>query len=101
MNNPILDDKFEEMPDLLLTTYRIESLRSQAIILEEATKDFAGSMTNFEIYRGTVYEVAFYCFEKSLIEVILMSCDYNQTKAAAILGINRGTFRKKMKGYGL
>jgi len=37
--------------------------------------------------------------EKPVIEVILSHVDGNQTKAAAMLGVNRNTLRKKIKIY--
>lgn len=40
-------------------------------------------------------------FEKPLLEEILEKVRGNQTRAAAILGLNRGTLRKKLKAHGL
>lgn len=37
--------------------------------------------------------------EETLFKVVLDYCDGNQSKAAAYLGINRGTFRKKIAQY--
>ncbi len=39
--------------------------------------------------------------ERELIQQVLASCDFVQTKAAARLGINRNTLHKKIKEYGL
>ena len=39
-------------------------------------------------------------FEKPLLEEILEKVRGNQTRAAAILGLNRGTLRKKLKEHG-
>lgn len=39
--------------------------------------------------------------EKPLIEMVLQLTNGNQSKAAIILGISRGTLRKKMAIYGL
>ncbi len=39
--------------------------------------------------------------EKPLLEVVLEQTHGNQSKACLILGINRGTLRKKMQLYGL
>lgn len=39
--------------------------------------------------------------EPPLLEIVMQSTRGNQTKAAAILGINRGTLRKKLRQYGL
>ncbi len=39
--------------------------------------------------------------EKPLIEMVLQQTSANQSKAAIILGLSRGTLRKKMAEYGL
>ena len=39
--------------------------------------------------------------EKPLIEAVLEHCGHNQSKAAQVLGLSRGTLRKKMVQYGL
>lgn len=39
--------------------------------------------------------------EAPLLEIVMKFTHHNQTKAAAILGINRGTLRKKLQQYGL
>lgn len=39
--------------------------------------------------------------EEALYRVVLEYCDGNQSRAAAYLGINRGTLRKKLSQYSL
>ena len=39
--------------------------------------------------------------EKQLIEVALKQCDYNQTKAAEVLGISRDAMKRKIKKFGI
>ncbi|MGS2743403.1 DNA-binding transcriptional regulator Fis [Halomonas sp. LS-001] len=39
--------------------------------------------------------------EAPLLTSVLAYTDGNQTRAAAVLGLNRGTLRKKLKHYGL
>lgn len=39
--------------------------------------------------------------ERPLLEVLINYTAYNQVKMAKILGISRGTLRKKLKQYGL
>jgi Fis family transcriptional regulator len=48
-----------------------------------------------------VYEVVMAEVELPLIEATMEYTENNQFQAAKILGINRGTFRKKLKHYGL
>ncbi len=39
--------------------------------------------------------------ERPLLEATLKHCDYNQSKAAIILGLSRSTLRKKLETYGI
>jgi Fis family transcriptional regulator len=48
-----------------------------------------------------VYGVVLENMERPLIEVVLDHTQGNQTRAAAILGLNRNTLRKKMQVYGI
>lgn len=49
-----------------------------------------------DVYRLVMTEV-----EAPLFESVLEHTRGNQTKAAEVLGLNRGTLRKKLKQYGL
>jgi Fis family transcriptional regulator, factor for inversion stimulation protein len=49
-----------------------------------------------ELYRMVLAEV-----ERPLLEAVLQQAQGNQCRAAAYLGISRGTLRKKIKEYGL
>ena len=49
-----------------------------------------------ELYRMVLAEV-----ERPLLEAVLQQAQGNQCRAAAFLGISRGTLRKKLKEYGL
>jgi len=48
---------------------------------------------------GNLYELLLSEVEKPLIETVLAHVQGNQTRAAEMLGINRGTLRKKMQQY--
>lgn len=48
-----------------------------------------------------LYELILKEIEQPLLSVVLEKCRGNQTKCAQILGLNRGTLRKKLKTYGL
>lgn len=55
----------------------------------------------FDANHGSAYHKALAQFEKPLLKEILSQCHGNQTKAAEVLGLNRGTFRKKLIQHGL
>jgi len=48
-----------------------------------------------------VYQMVLDQVEPGLLETVMQHAEGNQTRAAEMLGINRGTLRKKLKQYGL
>ncbi|MDY6797879.1 MAG: DNA-binding transcriptional regulator Fis [Pseudomonadota bacterium] len=48
-----------------------------------------------------VYQLVLSEVEAPLLEQVMKYTRNNQTKASAMLGLNRGTLRKKLKQYGL
>jgi Fis family transcriptional regulator len=63
--------------------------------LEKFLKDLDGaSVTN-------VYDMVMKTVEKPVLEVVMRHAGDNQSQAAAILGINRNTLRKKLGDHGL
>jgi Fis family transcriptional regulator len=49
----------------------------------------------------SVYPMILADIEPPMLKAVLEHCRHNQTKAANILGLNRGTLRKKLKLYGM
>ncbi len=50
---------------------------------------------------GQLYDLVLREVEEPLFRAVLDYSQGNQSRAAEILGINRGTLRKKLKNYGL
>jgi Fis family transcriptional regulator len=50
---------------------------------------------------GDLYQLVIGEVEKPLFEAVLQFTNGNQSEAAEILGINRGTLRKKLRSYNL
>ncbi len=48
---------------------------------------------------GNLYEMVLSEVEQPLLETVLRHAQGNQSRAAELLGINRGTLRKKLKQY--
>ncbi|MCW8828350.1 MAG: DNA-binding transcriptional regulator Fis [Gammaproteobacteria bacterium] len=50
---------------------------------------------------GELYQLMLGEVERPLLEKVIEHTRGNQTQASQLLGINRGTLRKKLKQYGL
>jgi len=50
---------------------------------------------------GRLYELVLREVEEPLFRAVLDYAEGNQSRAAEILGINRGTLRKKLRHYGI
>ncbi|UZJ46190.1 DNA-binding transcriptional regulator Fis [Marinimicrobium sp. C6131] len=48
-----------------------------------------------------VYNMVMAEVEAPMLEIVLKYTRHNQTRAAQVLGLNRGTLRKKLKQYDL
>lgn len=69
--------------------------------LEKLTRDLvAAALSQFPPDHARLYEEVVGRVEKELIHQVLARCDQVQIKAAAQLGLNRNTLRKKLKEWG-
>lgn len=71
--------------------------------LRVATEEALGNyFASLEGHRpGRLYDLVLREVEEPLFRAVMVYVEGNQTHAATILGINRGTLRKKLKEYGL
>ncbi len=67
--------------------------------VEQAVTNYFQHLEGQEVTE--VYDMVLSEVEAPLLEVVMKYCRHNQTKAALVLGLNRGTLRKKLKQYGL
>jgi len=75
----------------------------KTVTLKRVVKD---TLRNYFVNIGEEQPVDFYNIlleevERPLLEVLINHTHYNQVKMAQILGISRGTLRKKLKQYGM
>lgn len=73
-----------------------ESLSSH---VERAVRQYFKTLADAE--PTNLYELMLAQLEKPLLSVVLEQTRGNQSKTAEILGLNRGTLRKKLKAYDL
>ncbi|ADY73458.1 two component, sigma54 specific, transcriptional regulator, Fis family [Desulfurobacterium thermolithotrophum DSM 11699] len=81
----------------------VKDLKPTAIIskepaFEEAIRNFVVEIFTVEQKeKNNLYDLVIKSAERILISEVLKYCNYNQVKAAKILGIHRNTLRKKIK----
>jgi Fis family transcriptional regulator len=78
---------------------KTRSTDSLASSVEEAVKGYLKTMEDEQI--TDLYELVLSEVEAPLIECVLQVTNNNQSQTASILGLNRGTLRKKLRKYGL
>lgn len=67
--------------------------------VEQAMKNYFSQLENEN--PTDIYELVMAEVEAPLMESVMAYTNGNQTKASTVLGLNRGTLRKKLKMYGL
>lgn len=72
-------------------------LISQAV--DEAVSQYMDQLDGHPTYG--IYDMVIQSVEKSLFEVILRHTNGNQSQAAILLGMNRGTLRKRLVQAGI
>jgi Fis family transcriptional regulator, factor for inversion stimulation protein len=75
------------------------SAESLASSVEEAVKGYLNTMADEQVTE--LYDLVLSEVEVPLIECVLQFTNNNQSQTANILGLNRGTLRKKLRKYGL
>ncbi|GAA6183962.1 MAG: DNA-binding transcriptional regulator Fis [Aliiglaciecola sp.] len=67
--------------------------------VKQAVNKYLRQLDNTDV--ENVYELVLAEVEAPLLEEIMTFTRGNQTRAAIMMGINRGTLRKKLKQYGM
>ena len=67
--------------------------------VKQAVNKYLKQLENTNI--ETLYDMVLSEVEAPLLEEVMTYTRGNQTKAANMMGINRGTLRKKLKQYGM
>lgn len=68
-------------------------------LTDEALKSYFENLNGHQ--PGDLYQLVIGEVEKPLFKAVMTYTNGNQSRAAEILGINRGTLRKKLKAYEL
>lgn len=67
--------------------------------VRQSVEKYLNDMAGFA--PDNLYDLLLREVERPLLETVLAHTGGNQTRAAQILGLNRGTLRKKLRLYGL
>ena len=67
--------------------------------MTSAIELYLGDMNGHDV--NDLYHVVLSEVEPAILDVVMKHVEGNQTEAAEILGVSRGTLRKKLKLYGL
>ncbi|MEM9322807.1 MAG: DNA-binding transcriptional regulator Fis [Pseudomonadota bacterium] len=70
-----------------------------ATMTESALEDYFKKLNGTA--PGDLYDLVLSEVERPLFRTVMAYTEGNQSRAAAILGINRGTLRKKLKAYAI
>lgn len=82
------------------TGISVEDNSSLRQAVERAMEKYFRDLGKEDLVRN-LYDVVLSEVEAPLLQAVLKNTDGNQSKASTMLGLNRGTLRKKMKQYGL
>ncbi len=92
--------KMQEQPEL--PEGFVDSVRTREPLREcvrDSLESYLAQLDGHAVVN--LYELVMAEVEVPLLETVLRHTRGNQSKAAVILGINRGTLRKKLRHYGV
>lgn len=88
-----------EMPTQMGSDAISTDQRALKDCVRQALTDYFRQIDGEEV--SNLYEMVLAEVEAPLLEVVLEMTRSNQSRAAQMLGVNRGTLRKKLKQYNL
>ena len=94
--HPPLQDAPTAANDDNTKTEPVQSLRASVTIAVRHYLDELDGQLSTDVYQMVLAQI-----EAPLLEEIMAYTRNNQTKASIMLGLNRGTLRKKLKQYNL
>ena len=84
---------------VLRTTETSEQSQTLRDSVEIAMRNYFSHLDGQDV--TNVHQMVLTEVEAPMLEAVMRYCRDNQTKASKVLGLNRGTLRKKLKQYGL
>lgn len=102
MDPSLLGELSSNGMDISTLKHQFSSGQSQKTLrdhVEYAMRSYFANLNGEQV--TNVYDMVLAEIEGPLLEVVLEYTRGNQTRASEILGLNRGTLRKKLKDHGL
>ena len=98
---PMIVEKTFDQQDVPSVTTLNKTTQSQSLraCVETTMENYFRHLDGQSV--ADVYDMVLQEIEAPLLEVVMKYTRQNQTKAAELLGLNRGTLRKKLKRYSL
>ena len=105
-NNNLFNQDFANLSQVAPISTTHEEPEATTVVHQPLSEHVLHSLTNFlnnPEKSGTddLYDIVLTEVERPLFTKVMQHVKGNQTKAARLMGINRGTLRKKLKKYGL
>lgn len=96
----VLDNTFDQQ-DVPAVSAMNENVQEQSLrsSVESTMENYFHHLDGQSV--TDVYDMVLQEIEAPLLEIVMKNTRQNQTKAAELLGLNRGTLRKKLKRYSL
>ncbi len=85
------------MPEIKKTKITTSDHERISQCIEHVLEHYFKDMENH--FNGDLYDLVTTEVERPLVQKVMDFTNYNQSNAASILGISRGTLRKKIKQY--
>jgi len=83
----------------VLTVSTVNTQKPLRDSVKQALKNYFAQLNGQDV--NDLYELVLAEVEQPLLDMVMQYTRGNQTRAALMMGINRGTLRKKLKKYGM
>ena len=103
MSMSIEQKAISQEDDVFLASVSVFDEKVEKAVLRDCVRDvLIRYFSDLEGHKvDDLYELVLHEVEVPLLETVLTHTKGNQSKAAQLLGINRGTLRKKLKQYNI
>lgn len=103
INTPVQEPPGQTSAEADINSVNNAEVNSEALTLRQSVEQTLETyFTHLDGHDASdIYNMVLAEVEPPLLEVVMRYTHHNQSKAAEMLGLNRGTLRKKLKLYGL